>query len=256
MKTTRFLLPCLALLSFGVLSAGSAEDESALRKFTDQGGRTIEAHILAGTPDTVTIEMADGKSHTVPITKFSELDQIHIREWIKANPDARPYKFELTEVAKRLGKERRESASYEVTEESWNYELTIKNRSGFDVGFLDVRYRIFSSVPNTSDAGGLPKITTSDGLASIASLRNNGDIELKTDPVSLLESRLTTGSEFTDGSDIEKKQGLDGIWVKLFHDGKNVAEFKAGTDIVKKAEWSDEDALAVEGDINDRTTAP
>jgi hypothetical protein len=256
MKTTRFLLPCLALLSFGLLSAGGAENESALRKFTDQDGRTIEARLLAGTLDTVTIEIANGKSHTVAITKFSELDQIHIREWIKANPDARPYKFELTEVAKRLGKERRESASYEVTEESWNYELTIKNRSGFDVGFLDVRYRIFSSVPNTSDAGGLPKITTSDGLASIASLRNNGDIELKTDPVLLLESRLTTGAEPSDGSDVESKQELDGIWVKLFHNGKNIADLKAGTEIVNNAEWSDEDALAIDGDINDRTTDP
>jgi hypothetical protein len=89
------------------------------RTFTDNDGREIEADILHGTKDTVTVKMANGKEYTLPIAKFSDTDQEFITEWIKTKPPKVDYDFDLEYDRERTSKKESDDGVEKTTTEGW-----------------------------------------------------------------------------------------------------------------------------------------
>jgi len=73
-----FLLPAAALLA-----------QQAERPWKDTQGRVIQAAYVSSTADSVTIRMADGKQHTLPLSRFSAADQAFVKSQASA-PAAAP----------------------------------------------------------------------------------------------------------------------------------------------------------------------
>ena len=51
------------------------------------------------------------------------------------------------------------------------------------------------------------------------------------------KSQLDANYIYIDGEDSNKKDDLDGLWLKLFHNGKEVYEVKSSHAAVKNAKW-------------------
>lgn len=57
----------------------AAAQESALRPWKDAQGRVIQAAIVSTTADSVTLRMADGKEHQIPLARLSAEDQAFVK---------------------------------------------------------------------------------------------------------------------------------------------------------------------------------
>lgn len=75
----------LLLLPVATLLAQQAE-----RPWKDTQGRVIQAAYVSSTADSVTIRMADGKQHTLPLSRLSADDQAFVKSQASAPPAAAP----------------------------------------------------------------------------------------------------------------------------------------------------------------------
>ena len=72
----RRTLACLAASAWAILIA-TAE----ARIFTDNQRREIDAELIAAEDEEATIRMTDGREFTLPLSQFSEEDQVFIKQW-------------------------------------------------------------------------------------------------------------------------------------------------------------------------------
>ena len=77
-------LPILTTVMAVILASSATIHAEGFRELTDKQGRAIQAKILMVAGDEVEIEMADGRSFTLPIAQFSLTSQTEIREHAKA----------------------------------------------------------------------------------------------------------------------------------------------------------------------------
>ncbi|MBL9176808.1 MAG: hypothetical protein JNM65_02020 [Verrucomicrobiaceae bacterium] len=75
MKPACRAFPALML----VIPLLAAAQESALRPWKDAQGRVIQAAIVSTTADSVTLRMADGKEHQIPLARLSAEDQAFVK---------------------------------------------------------------------------------------------------------------------------------------------------------------------------------
>lgn len=88
MKSAHHVLPALLLL---LPPCVSAQDVSS-RPWKDVQGRVIQASFVAATEDSVTLRMADGREHKIPLARLSAEDQAFVKSQAKTpaapNPSA------------------------------------------------------------------------------------------------------------------------------------------------------------------------
>jgi len=75
------------------------------------------------------------------------------------------------------------------------------------------------------------------GLKIIAYLPYLENSEVETLPVTISTSQLDGNRYYTDGGKSKKRDKLEGIWIKLFHGGEEVGEFKSSGSALKTAVW-------------------
>lgn len=78
-RRTVFAAVLLGVFVHAFCSAQTSGAEAEYRNFKDQRGRTIQARVLSVNGDEVSIERADGRQFTVPVSIFSQTDQDYIR---------------------------------------------------------------------------------------------------------------------------------------------------------------------------------
>lgn len=256
------LLGSLSALALFVASSASAE----MRTFTNSQGREIEAEVTAVSGTKVTLKMGNGKSYTIPITSLSKPDQLYVKVWkdLKEEggmkkedgagkdegakkpapviPDKVNYVFEIDadkERVKRGSKE--ENDMGESRRDEWIYQVELENRSRIKLEGLQMSYRVYV------DAEASKKMTFDEppkyygGRVEIEPMDDGASVMLKTKEVPLNELELAPGYVFNDGSRNDLEDKLEGIWLKIWHGDKKVAEFKSNNSTVKKAKWMDED---------------
>jgi hypothetical protein len=79
MKPTHHVLLALMLLLFPCVSAG----QTGLRPWKDVQGRIIQASFVSAAADSVTLRMADGSEHKIPLARFSAEDQAFVKSLAK-----------------------------------------------------------------------------------------------------------------------------------------------------------------------------
>ncbi len=89
MKATPLTRIALAAALLAFCGAASSqlitrrEKEPEYREFTGSNGKTIKAVLVDKTDTTLTLELPDGKTTTLPYDKLSEEDQAYVKEWDK-----------------------------------------------------------------------------------------------------------------------------------------------------------------------------
>lgn len=209
-----FLAPVLSFVL--ALSANAAP-----RTFTSPDGRTLQAEIQSATPDTVTIQLATGAVMTVPVSSFSQADQVYIAEWRKANPVTIKYDFVPAFTKSKTDSSTAKVNNEERTTESWVCNVKLLNRSGETLDGLKVDYEIYYNQAN----GPTSVIRKAAGSAPVASIKHLQEIAIQTSPVKLVTSKLDGGFYWADGSRARKKDSIEGVLLKIRHGGKLVYEW-------------------------------
>jgi len=258
-------LPILgAFLALTLVLASPASAE--MRTFTNSQGREIEAEVTGVSGTKVTLKLANGKSYTIPITSLSKPDQLYVKVWKDLDkgggatkdddsgkedtgtapapviPSNVSYSFEIDADKERVKKGSKEETDMgESRLDEWIYQVELENRSRVKLEGLEMSYRIYvdpkASIKMTFDSP--PKVY--GGRVEVASVADGATVMVKTEEVPLKELELAPGYVFKDGSRNDLEDELEGIWVKIWHGDKKVAEFKSNNSTVKKAKWLDDD---------------
>ncbi|TDU81507.1 hypothetical protein EI77_00817 [Prosthecobacter fusiformis] len=211
------LCSACALLIFSLIPGLHAEP----RTFTSPDGRTLLAEIQSATPDMVTLKLVNGPILAVPINKFSESDQAFVAEWRKANPVTIKYDFASSYTKDKANSTKQTVNNVEITTETWLCNLKLANRSNQTLEGLKVNYEIYYS-----QANGPTMVTRkATGNATIPSLKHLEETAIKTTTVQLKTSKLEGGFYYADGSRSRNKDTIEGMVVKISHQGKQVYEW-------------------------------
>lgn len=238
-----------------ILSASTTVSDG--RVFRNKEGREISGEIVMVRGEQVEMNVG-GRLFSFPIANLGENDQQFVREWAAKN---RTFKIDFTTRAVEDPAARRtqgEKKDQTVTR-SWRYETTLTNRSGADLEGLEIKYNVI--VRHTDDAT-TPSNRSSRqlrhlaeivvGSAIIPGIANSASAAFETDWL-FMESRdweisgtgvTRTGSLVAHSEDFSNQMQLDGIWVKVFQEGRQIGEWKSDGKLIKEVEWSDTDKEA------------
>lgn len=242
------------------------------RTFTSTDGKEITAELTGVTAGKAQLNMS-GKNYAVPINRLSAEDQSFIKEWAKKNityrlriyPVARdglpPSSAPTTAAIRSLRVPRPELLGDEEGKVTNKYYLVdVNNNSSADLQKVSIEYRIFvrqrRPASSTSREAAVEVFQVGDAM-SVKEIVVGKKATLPTLPVGLIDSRAqhervtTTTTEYDDGTTssqtsrktINKRVDEDvaGIWVRVKHQGRVVAEFKDIDDNIVKDDpvWAD-----------------
>lgn len=228
LKTWAFL--SLALLATAV--------QAEMRTFTSPDGRTLQAEVQSATSDMVTLKLANGAPLAVQISKFSEADQAFIAEWRKANPTAIKYNFAATFTKDKRDSSKSSKNNEEITTDTWACNVKLVNRSNQTLDGIKMDYEIYY----TQVSGKQAVTRKMTGRADVPSVKHLEEVLVQLRELKLTTTKLEGGFYYLDGSRSRQKDAIEGVVVKLKHDGKQVYEWaSAGVpkDRVSTAEGKD-----------------
>jgi len=149
-----------------------------------------------------------------------------------------PYHIEMKCELKRLEVKRNASQSTETAEEKWGYTGDITNHSFKEIPDLRADYIIFSKhekFGSTADAKALQQ----KGSKSLGPLANNGKASFETDAVTLKKARLKADWYYSSGAKSTTKDGVAGIWVRVYSGNDLVDEFTQPSSLKTQEKWED-----------------
>lgn len=235
----------LALLTLALSLSGLAHGESELREFSNSAGQTIKARLIAADEKTAKIQMEDGREVEAGVTYFSQADQDYIAEWRLNHVPEIDYDFEVDYTKKRLDRETRNEGNVEVTYETWYYQVEVENLSKVDLDGLEMQYKIYKTANADANearyrAEGLVRegpFLVRKGKAELKPVPYLKSVEADTEAMPISKSQLDPDFYYTDGGKSKQKDELDGFWLKIFHNGKQVHEVKSSHGALQSAKW-------------------
>ena len=73
-----------------------------MREFEDSTGRKLQAEVLGIEGESVKVKLKSGKTTTIPLSKFSEIDKSYLGRWEKENAASQKAKLSAEAEAKRI----------------------------------------------------------------------------------------------------------------------------------------------------------
>ncbi|MEM7015274.1 MAG: hypothetical protein AAF585_27775 [Verrucomicrobiota bacterium] len=244
------------------------------RTFTSTDGKEIIAELTGVIAGKVQLKI-DGKKYAVPMERLIAEDQTFIKKWAENNIT---YHFRIYPVERdglpngqiqtaatglrTLRVPRPELLGNEEGKVSnKHYLVDVSNNSSADLQGIDVEYRIFvrqrRPASSTSREGVVDVYQLGDAV-TVKEIPVGKKATLTTRPVGLIDSRsqhervTTTTTTYDDGSTsssttrktINKRvdEDIAGIWVRVKHKGRVVAEYKDIDDNIVKddPQWANQ----------------
>lgn len=227
--TRAFLVQLLFLLLLPQVGLG--------REFTDKFGRTMEAEIVAAVGSEKVVISRDGEEITVGIDLFSSVDQEYLRGWIRDNPGAVRLDIKLAPYLRSdRGDKKMVKVDYDekVEIQPSHYEVSLNNVGDGTVENLKLDYIIFidDRVQDPAGANGSTYHAPYKKLIRITGAAEIDKIDPHSRRMALLPSFDIHNYVDRDGgrTDLQKKDILLGLWLRLSKGGKVVAEKKLDAD--------------------------
>ena len=140
---------------------------------------------------------------------------------------------------KRTSAERTQSVSTSTTEEHWAYHVTITNHAFKDLANVEVRYIFYSKTDVAGSASGQAKEAHKTGSKKIDNFKANANFEFDTAEAELTKSQLVGGYQWANGAKARARASLSGIWIRIYQDGKMLAEFSDPDGLKAKEKWTE-----------------
>jgi len=242
---TRFGIVSRAIRSSLVLLFSGVLHGQELREFRNSSGQVLRGELLAVQGNSVSIKAADGRTIKTEASFFSPDDQIFFTEWSSKNKPKIDYQFKAAFAPKRISVDRFEEGATKVTVEKWAYAVTLESLANATLEKVEVRYRVFkatASVVGVSGTSG-PSLTRVgafaylEGSQVIPAMTLRKSVTVMTKEIPVNKSDLKGGWVYTNGSAEKRSEDLEGIWIKVFHDGQEVFESVSNPTKFKELTW-------------------
>jgi len=140
---------------------------------------------------------------------------------------------------KKLDGQMFDTGSKIVAKEQWAYEVTIENRCFRDLENMEIQYTVFMKpdIPGQRMIAGRTEWKRKTGSASVKLLKYCSKFSFTTESMKLKGCHLTRGS-YKNGANRWAKDALKGLWLRVFLDGKQVAEYADPNTIRTDEPWS------------------
>jgi hypothetical protein len=143
--------------------------------------------------------------------------------------------LKISTVEKRLDKQEREMAYQKVRRENWCYEVTLE-LAGFKAAEgVEVEYRVFKL--DEMPAREKVRLVGRPGSEKIAVLKPREKFVFQSAPVEITIHDRDSSYEWATGVKMKSADKLSGIWIKVFQNGKQVAEYCRPTGLKNQEKW-------------------
>ena len=119
--------------------------------------------------------------------------------------------------------------------EHWAYDVTVENKTFKDLSGLEMRYVIFFNKEKLA-ARDAAASRRQAGSLTIGSLKPHEKKSFTTDAIELDSARLGSNYYYADGGRQKAQDTLGGLWVRVYQDGQQVAEY-ANPSTLTKERW-------------------
>ncbi|QBG47883.1 hypothetical protein EGM51_10925 [Verrucomicrobia bacterium S94] len=218
-------MSCFLVLATGVIADG-------YRDFMSADGKAIRGRILSfdNRRDAVTIERDNRRKATVPVSVFSEADQVYIREWGLLEGFRSESAFRVTCSKKKTNQRKDENDAFQRKYEHFVYEIEFENRNESDIGPMRVEYKIFYEQEennSTTKKVDTHQRTLKDEITEVT-VPAKAKISRTTKEVVLEEFEFNTSNYYVPGGDPESTGGeLLGIWIRL------IVKLESGNEVIR-----------------------
>jgi hypothetical protein len=223
-RQAQVLGAALATAILAAWSTGAARGE--FREFTSPTGAKLVAELVASLGEgKLKIRKADGQEIVVNTSSFSDADQAYITEWIKTNPFAVNYQFDIATKEVKQESKTTDSTSERMTVEETAYEIAITNRARGTVDGVKVVYKAYLEDRVTPYGSHLsdPELLTVQGEAEIPPLEYNRTGRFLTKPHTVHRVRQKYG--FYDRSN--ERDRMKGVWLRFYRGDTLVNEWRS-----------------------------
>lgn len=138
---------------------------------------------------------------------------------------------------KRVATERTQTKTTQSSAEEWAYHVSITNHSFQDLDHAEIRYLIYFKNEVFGSKTGQAKEERLSGSMLIENLKANASFEFDTVKAELTKSQLVGGYYWKSGAKGRTRASLTGLWVRLFREGKMVAEYSEPDSLKTKDKW-------------------
>ncbi|MEM1221258.1 MAG: hypothetical protein AAGH40_00735 [Verrucomicrobiota bacterium] len=242
----RFILSALASILAAVLIADASVP---YRELSSPDGKTIMARPVGVYGDQVNIEINDGRKLNVSVDFFTAEDAKFLKDWaleylnsknqlleydVKRKEDkTQDYKKDVRLTSGGVAKD-----ALEIEEYDGYYEITLRNRSDFEIDLVRVEYRIFSEQENTAKEDRHDvRYKRKSGILKYANLNPRDSMTNKTGIVKLVETKLGKGIRWSSGGDLQSKAKMIGVWFRVYYGETMIHEYAQPTVLPKREEW-------------------
>lgn len=151
--------------------------------------------------------------------------------------DEKPVRLDFKANQKRVDRESNHKGNKTVGHQVWSYTVDVQNRAFEDTSNLEFRYKIYVRSDDGTQTRSRQDIRSESGSYTAERIPRSGSITFETDPVKLNESKLDARWRYTNGSSFARKDSLAGVWIKVFRNGVEVADFCSPYSLAKNVTW-------------------
>jgi hypothetical protein len=123
-----------------------------------------------------------------------------------------------------------------VTKEQWGYEVTLENKTFKDLTGLEIKYITYYKQAQLGSKAA-PVLRHKSGSSTIETIKGHEKSEFKTDKIELKKSSLAGGYTYADGAKISVQDALAGLWIRVYQNGAQIAEFAKPSSLPSKEKW-------------------
>ena len=233
-----FLLGSLTAVLF--LGSPALFAESGFRTFTNEAGKTLRAKPIRLGPNSVTLELENGRTIKSGLQFFIQADRDYLKQWDFSTKAQHGDLFDI-DVNRRmdkLGKEK--DGPLTMTFYEGYYKVKISNKTNRPLTGIRAEYRTFSleesmgkkdsdDVKYNRDQGTFP--------IAIAPFKTQ---EVETIKSALQESKLDGGYAWADGGDANSSAKMAGIWLRFYLEDESntlLYEYALPSSLTKREDW-------------------
>lgn len=148
-----------------------------------------------------------------------------------------PLNLQFSLYRKRFGVERSETLSTKSTSAEWGFTVQVENRTFQVQQGLEFRYRLYYvDDQRQAKSTDLP-LKFKEGKFEMAELKNGEKAKFDTETVKLDQSELKANWQYMDRGREKTRDGLKGIWIKVFKEGVQVAEHVSPASLKQGEAW-------------------
>lgn len=235
-----YLRLSLSLILLSLLSTLSLQAQAdGYRTFTNDAGKTLRAKPVRLGPDSVILELENGRTLKSGIKFFCQADQNYLKRWDLINK-AQNNEFLDIDVNRRMDRVGRDKdGAINLTYYQGYYKIKLSNKGSRPLTGIRAEYQTF----------GIEEAMAKQNSGDVKHKRNRGEFkvaippfrtqEVETSKTNLRESKLDGGYRWDVGGDKNSSAKMNGIWIRFYLEDDNtlIHEYSLPNSLMKREDW-------------------